>query len=239
MALKSVLDSIEGLPDDVKKEYKKEGDKYVLDVDGIDNHPGVGALKNSMTNAKSERTTAQNEARAAKEALQAANDQLDEMRRGAIPKGDVTALENSWKTKMDTAVAERDGKITKLTAAVDKNVRQAAASALAAELFVNPALGLPHVLPRLTVTEDGEDFVVKVLGPDGKPSASTMDDFKKELLQNKDLAPILRGTRASGGGANGGAGGGGAPSDPNFDATKATPKDLAARITARKQAEGG
>ena len=69
---------------------------------------------------------------------------------------------------------------------------------------------LPHVLPRLTVTEDGEDFVVKVLGPDGKPSASTMDDFKKELLQNKDLAPILRGTRASGGGANGGAGGGGA-----------------------------
>lgn len=239
MALKSVLDSIDGLPDDVKKEYKKEGDKYVLDVDGIDNHPGVGALKNAMTRAKDERGAAQTEARTAKEALQAANDQLDEMRRGAIPKGDVEALEKSWKTKLETATTEANGKITKLTAAVDKNVRQAAAASLAAELFVNPALGLPHVLPRLSVAEEGEDFVVKVLGADGKPSASTMDDFKKELLQNKDLAPILRGTRASGGGASGGAGGGGAPSDPNFDATKATPKDLAARITARKQAEGG
>lgn len=239
MALKSVLDSIEGLPDDVKKEYKKEGDKYVLDVDGIDNHPGVSALKNAMTRAKEERTAAQTEARTAKETATTLQDQLDDMRRGAIPKGDVEALEKSWKTKLDTATAEATAKITKLTGAVDKNVRQATAASLAAELFVNPALGLPHVLPRLSVAEEGEDFVVKVLGADGKPSALTMDDFKKELLQNKDLAPILRGTRASGGGANGGAGGGGAPSDPNFDATKATPKDLAARITARKQAEGG
>lgn len=239
MALKSVLDSIEGLPDDVKKEYKKEGDKYVLDVDGIDNHPGVSALKNAMTRAKEERTAAQNEARTARESLQQATDQLDDMRRGAIPKGDVEALEKSWKTKLETAQNEASGKITKLTAAVDKNVRQAAAASLAAELFVNPALGLPHVLPRLTVTEDGEDFVVKVLGADGKPSASTMDDFKKELLQNKDLAPILRGTRASGGGANGGAGGGGAPSSGDFDATTATPAALAARIKERKQAEGG
>lgn len=239
MALKSILDSIDGLPDDVKKEYKKEGDKFVLDVDGIDSHPGVSALKNAMTRAKEERGAAQTEARTAKDALQAAQDELDNMRRGAIPKGDVEALERSWKEKLDKATNEATTKITKLTSAVDKNVRQAKASELAAELFVNPALGLPHVLPRLAVTEDGDEFVVKVLGADGKPSASTLDDFKKELLQNKDLAPILRGTRASGGGASGGQGGGGAPSSGDFDATKATPAQLAAHIKAKKEAEGG
>lgn len=240
MALKSVLESIDGLPEDVKKEYKKDGDKYILDVDGIDNHPGVGALKNSMTRAKDERTAAQTEAKTAKEALQAAQDQLDEMRRGAIPKADVTALEASWKAKLDTAQAEAQGKITKLSGAVDRSMRQTEATRLAAEVFLNPTVGLPHVLPRLKIEEEGDEYVVKILGPDGKPSASTLDDFKKELLQNKDLAPILRGTRASGGGAGGGAGGGGAPSsDKDFDASKATPKDLAARITARKQAEGG
>jgi hypothetical protein len=240
MALKAILENVDGLPEDVKKEYKKGDDgKFHLDVDGIDSHPGVAVLKRSMDNAKSERTAAQTEARTAREALQAAQDELDNLRRGAIPKADVEALETSWKNKLKTATDESTAKITKLTGAVDKNVRQAAAASLAAEVFLNPALGLPHVLPRLTVVEDGDDFVVKVLDTAGKPSALTLDEFKKEILQNKDLAPILRGTRASGGGAGGGAGGGGAPSDKDFDAAKATPKDLAARITARKQAEGG
>lgn len=241
MALKALLEKIDDLPEDVKKEYKKGDDgKFHLDIDGIDDHPGVKSLKNAMVNAKAERTTAQDEAKKAKADLEAATNELDDMRRGAIPKGDVEALEKSWQKKLDTAVGERDGKITRLTGAVDKNVRQAAAASLAAELFVNPALGLPHVLPRLAVAEEGEDYTVKVLGDDGKPSALTLDDFKKELLQNKDLAPILRGTRASGGGAGGGQGGGGAPSGgKDFDATKASPKDLAAHITAKKQAEGG
>lgn len=238
MALKSILDTIDGLPDDVKKEYKKQGDKYVLDVDGIDDHPNVAALKNAMTRAKDERTAARTEADSYKNQLTQVQDELDNMRRGAIPKADVAALENSWKTKLETATNEANAKITRLTAAVDKNVRQATAQQLASDLFLNGTVGLPHVLPRLAVVEEGEDFVVKVLDKDGKPSASTMEDLKKELLQNKELAPILRGTRASGGGAGGGQGGGGAPSG-NFDATTASPKDLVAHIAAKKQAEGG
>lgn len=242
MALKSVIngEAFNSLPADVQKEYKKDGDNYVLDVDGIDDHPGVGALRNAMTRAKEERTAAQTEARTHKQALETAQNELDDMRRGAIPKADVTALEASWKTKLETAVGERDGKITKLTGAVDKALRQAAAQQLASDVFLNPSLGLPHVLPRLKVEEDDSgELVVKVLGADGKPSASTMEDFKKELLTNKDLAPILRGTRASGGGAGAGNGGGGAPSGKDFDAAAATPQALAAHLKQRKQAEGG
>lgn len=241
MALKSILDNVDSLPDDVKKEYKKGNDgKFYLDVDGIDDHPSVKGLKTSMENAKRERGEARDALAAAQTQLTTANDQLDDMRRGAIPKADVTALENSWKTKLETATTESGAKITKLTDALDKNLRQATATQLASELFVSTSLGLPYILPRLKVVEEGDEFVVKVLDANGQPSASTVEDLKKEMVQNKEFAPILRGTRASGGGANGGNGGGGAPSnDKDFDAVSASPKDLAARITQRKQAEGG
>lgn len=242
MALKSILDNVDSLPDDVKKEYKKGGDgKFYLDVDGIDDHPGVKNLKTSMENAKRERGEARDALSAAQTQLSKANDDLDDMRRGAIPKADVTALENSWKTKLETANTESSAKITKLTGALDKNLRQAEATRLASEMFVSTQLGLPYVLPRLSVVEENDEFVVKVLDAKGQPSALTVDELKKEFLQNKDFAPILRGTRASGGGANGGNGGGGAPSNDNndFDAVSASSKDLAARITQRKQAEGG
>lgn len=240
MALKAILDNVDALPEDVKKEYKKGDDgKFHLDVDGIDDHPQVKGLKNAMTNAKAERSTAQTELAAARTELQKAKDDLDDLHRGAVPKGDVAKLEKSWSDKLTAAVTEKDTKIAKLTGAVDKNVRQSAATSLAAEVFLNPTVGLPHVLGRLKVEEEGDDYVIKILDAAGAPSAATMDDFKKELLQNKDLAPILRGTRASGGGAGGGAGGGGAPSDKSFDAAAASPKDLAARITEKKQAQGG
>lgn len=239
MALKALLDNVDTLPEDVKKEYKKGDDgKFHLDVDGIDDHPAVKGLKSAMVNAKAERGTAQTALATLQTELQGVRDQLDELHRGNVPKGDVKKLEESWQKKLTDRETELMGKITKLTGAVDKNVRQAEASRLAAEVFLNPTVGLPHILGRLKVEEDGDNFVVKILDAAGQPSAATMDDFKKELLQNKDLAPILRGTRASGGGAGGG-GGGGAQGDKDLDKTTASPRQLADSIKARKQAEGG
>lgn len=241
MALKATLDSVDGLPEEVQKEYKKGQDgKYYLDIDGLDDHPGVSSLRNSMQNAKAERQAARDEASSYKAKLDKAQDDLDDMRRGAIPKADVEALENSYKRKLGETEEQYKGRVQKLTSALDKNLRQATAVALAGELFSSAELGLPYILPRLKVEEEGDEFVIKVLDANGQPSASTTEDLKKEIVQNKMFAPILRGTRASGGGANGVDGGGGAPSnDKDFDAVGASPKDLAARIKQRKEAEGG
>lgn len=241
MALKAILDNVDSLPDDIKKEYKQGQDgKYYLDVDGIDHHPGVATLRNAMQNAKAERQAARDEAASFKAQFEKAQDDLDDMRRGAIPKADVEALEGSYKRKLSETENQYKERVGKLTSALDKNLRQATAVRMAGELFSDAELGLPYILPRLKVEEDGDDFVVKVLDANGQPSASTLEDLQKEIVQNKKFAPILRGTRASGGGANGGNGGGGAPSnDKDFDAVGASPKDLAARIKQRKEAEGG
>ena len=59
---------------------------------------------------------------------------------------------------------------------------------------------------KLEMTEG--EHIVRILDKDGKPSASNLDDLKKEVLGMKALAPLLSGSKASGSGAGGGQGGG-------------------------------
>ena len=54
--LKPVLDTLEGLPDAIKAEYKQDAVtlKYVLDVP-VEEHPAVTGLKNALANVRTER----------------------------------------------------------------------------------------------------------------------------------------------------------------------------------------
>jgi hypothetical protein len=54
-----------------------------------------------------------------------------------------------------------------------------------------------------------------VLGPDGKPSAATLDELKAEFVANEAFAPIIAGSKASGGGAGGANSGRAAPPSAN------------------------
>lgn len=61
MALKSILESVDDLPDNIKAEYTEKeiaGKKvFVLDVEGIEAHPGAGALKTALERVRSEKKT--------------------------------------------------------------------------------------------------------------------------------------------------------------------------------------
>ena len=51
MGVKAILESVDDLPEDVKGFYKQDGDRFVLDVDDIDNHPKVrGVITANKTN---------------------------------------------------------------------------------------------------------------------------------------------------------------------------------------------
>lgn len=58
MALKAVLDNLESVDDALRPFYKELDKKFVLDVDGVDDHPGVRALKNAYETTKAERAEA-------------------------------------------------------------------------------------------------------------------------------------------------------------------------------------
>lgn len=56
MALKAILDSIDDLPEELKSEYKaqkiNDKDVFVLDVEGIESHPGTKGLKATLDKNK-------------------------------------------------------------------------------------------------------------------------------------------------------------------------------------------
>jgi hypothetical protein len=52
--------------------------------------------------------------------------------------------------------------------------------------------------------------VTVVKDSEGKPSALTVDELKKEIMADAAFAPLIVGSKATGGGASGGKGGGAA-----------------------------
>ena len=67
MSLKSVLTSLDGLSDDLKKEYTEKDGKFYLDLEGLDEHHAVGALKRAKDHEKSLRQKAEEKQREAED----------------------------------------------------------------------------------------------------------------------------------------------------------------------------
>lgn len=210
MALKSILNSLDGLSDDVKKEYTEKDGKFYLDIEGLDEHPGVGALKRAKDHEKTLRQKAEEKVTTLEDQLTTKDNEIEGLRTGAVPKDDVAALKTSYETKLTQKETEFNEKYGKLNSLVEKHMLDGKALELATEISTVPALLVPHIRGRLKLEEVDGQLSVSVLDATGKPSAASLDDLRKELLSNKNFAPILIGSKASGGGASGGSGGGGA-----------------------------
>jgi len=244
MALKAILDSIEGIPEPIAKEYVKgEDGKFTLAVEGAED---VGALKRAKDHEKAARQTAEKTLKELQTLHEKSQEEIDEMRRGAIPKGDVEKLEGSWRTKLEKKEAELNAQVAARDVTLKSLLVDNIAQTIAAKISNSPDLILPHIQRRLTTELDNGKFITRVLDHEGKPSALTIEELQKELTLDKRFAPIIIGSKASGGGASGGSGSGsGAPNvdlSKPFDWGKATPKEIAARIKAQndtKQPTGG
>jgi len=55
MAIKTVLDTLDGVDDAVKPFYAQDGERYVLQVEGIDHHPEVANLKSAYERTKADK----------------------------------------------------------------------------------------------------------------------------------------------------------------------------------------
>lgn len=210
MALKSILESLDGLSEDIKKEYTEKDGKFYLDIEGLDEHPGVGALKRAKDHEKSLRQKAETKVTELEGNLLAKDTEIEGLRTGAVPKDDVNALKTSYEQKLAAKETEFNDRYGKLNGLVEKHMLDGKALELATEISTVPALLVPHIRGRLKLEEVDGQLSISVLDQTGKPSAASLDDLRKELLSNKNFAPILIGSKASGGGANGGSGGGGA-----------------------------
>jgi hypothetical protein len=191
----------------LQKEYKADGEDFVLDATGFDD---PAELKRAKDREVETRKAA--EAKVTELETKIATITNVDARRA----GDIETLEKSWKDKLDLANAENALKLQAKDKFINSTLVDSVATSLAAELSGdNAALLIPFITPRLTADLSGEKPLTRILDKEGKPSAFSLDDLKKELSSDKRFAPIIIASKASGGGAAGNGNGGGAAGNGN------------------------
>lgn len=195
----------EALEDGVKAMYVADGDNYKLDVDDSEL---AAEMRRARDREKQEKAELQTK-------LDEMQEQLTELQNeGGKKKGDVDALERSYKDQLEKQKTKFEGMITKFKDMLKKLLVSDIAKTLASEISTSPALLLPHIERRLTAELDGDEPITRVLGVDGKPSALSVEQLKQEFVDSKDFAPIIIGSKASGSGGIGGNGGSGGAKKP-------------------------
>jgi hypothetical protein len=221
MALKFKISKkdYDALSDEFKSEYiaGDNDSEFVLDVSGLPAPEDTGPLKRALEAEK-------NKHKETKAKLATAETTISEM-------PDVEAL----KTQHEKEV----GKYKSFT---EKTLIDGTATTLATKISTVPSLLAKDLKDRFVVDLSGDEPKLKIKDKDGKVSDDlTLDKLQQEVVANPEYKSIIIGSKASGGGAPRTPikpVGGGAPNDgePVPDLSKMKPADLAARITARKEA---
>jgi len=245
MALKRKIDkeTFDALPKDVQKVYTKEGEDYLLDLEGMDDVDELRRAKDrEAENAKQLRKD-----------IKAAKDRVKELEDAAAEgdpakANDIKKLDAAHKAELKKIAdesAEREAALATKLATKDAQTKasmiNAAASALANKISTAPAIFADTIAKRLSVDLEGDEPKLVILNKDGKPSAMTMEQLSKELVANKDYASIIVASKASGSGAprNGlppKPPSGTSESSEQGDLSKMTPKALAEHLKAQKEA---
>lgn len=130
--LKTIIETLDGIEDQYHGLYEEKDGKFILQIEGVDDHPAVVALKNGHTNSKRERDQAKRELAEAKAKLAGVPEDFDadewsrmkaeDDARAADPDG------KDIRAKIDTATAavktQMQGKIDRLQKEMDTKIAE-------------------------------------------------------------------------------------------------------------------
>lgn len=187
--------------------YVVSGENYLLDVEPDDD---VAALQRARDREKAD-------AAGLREKLKVLQDAEDERKRAeedkdktdATKNKDLDKLQKIWESERESLKVEFGGKLTAREKQLQKLLVEDRAEAIARDL--NPKgwkVLLPHIRARLTADLSGDELATKVVTEKGEPSTLSIEDLKKEFLNNPDFASIVVAVNSSGGGADRNNGGG-------------------------------
>jgi len=127
------------------------------------------------------------------------------MEEAAKKSGDVEALEKSWKEKLESVTGEYSQKQQAYERMVESLTIGATSTSIAADIAMDGCVEglIPHIRTRIRTVIENDQATVKVIDKNGNLSAMTIDDLKKELKATSYLAPLIKGSNASGTGHNG------------------------------------
>ena len=217
--LKFQLDTLDGVDDTVRALYTEKDGKFVLGIEGLPQQEDVSGLKAKVDELLGEKKAAE---KARKDAEEQARLEREEAARKS---GNVEELEKSWSEKFNRREAELNGLLEQERGTLSTQIRDLTVGRTATDIASALAIPgsakalLPHIERRLSVEQRDGKPVVVVLDQQGKLSAATLDELKAEFANDTAFAPLIAGSKASGGGAAGAGGGGGAPKG-NIGGTK-------------------
>lgn len=198
--LKAVLETLEGVDDAVKSYYTEADGKFVLAVEGVDDHPDVANLRNAYTRTKEDREKAKGEAAALKA-------QIAELQKSAPDTAATQAKLAQLQEQLDAKSAEAgewQGKYVSVTR--DRTLQEA----LQAAGIVNPTFvkaATTMLASQVKLGDDGTAYVETSMGP------KVLTDYVKAWAsgEGKDFV-----SPPQGGGASGSKGGGGSAPKGNM-----------------------
>jgi hypothetical protein len=225
VALKAILEKLDGVPEAMRALYVEQDGKFVLDVDRESAEEAFAAgLKRNRDEALKDLA----KARAALKAWDGADpeeyrrlkQQVEEaQRKKAQEEGNWQALEKQLVERHTQEIGAKDQKIQKLQSAIERRLVQAQLQSALAKAGANPKMvdllvlkGARAVRVRET-DEDFEAFVADERGnpivADGRGTPMTVDLYVEQTLKS-EYPDAFQGSGSSGGGApKTSAGGGG------------------------------
>ncbi len=195
-------EEFDALPESLKPSFEAEGDKYTLKVED------VTALKNAKTHEKEARQAA--EAKLATfEAAQA--EEIEKAKAQALKEakenGDLKALEKSWNEKL----AEKEAQIEAFRVEKESALITAAETNLLsgfADKSTSPEMMRLYIKDKTRMEVVDGEVRTTFLDANRAPTADSLEEFTKKVLDDPNVKPFLKGGKGSGSGAVGQTGGG-------------------------------
>ena len=210
MALDLIIDSLESAPEAVRALYVPVGDKFKLDVTGIEDTTG---LKSAL---EKERTTARELEKQSKQwkALGKTPEEIQSLLTSQTTAesdklaqaGEWDKLRNQQNDLHAKAIAAMTETVAAKDRAVSKNVVDAQAIAAIAAGKGNTDLLMPFVRGALKAVEVDGEYAVRVVNDKGEPRVDakgaflSVVDLVAEMRQDTKYSPLFQASGASGGG---------------------------------------
>lgn len=224
MPIKQVFEKREDAPEWLRSALIEDGGKFVFEAETTTEIAGLKKTIDALRLSEGELSKLKkqiegmdiDEAKKAVEAAkQAENDKLK-------AKGDWETREANLKQQLSDQFTKEYGPIKaqneKLTAAVEKHLKESVAAQAIADAKGNTRLLLPHVLQHIKVVEENGEYVARVMKDgqvrigDAKGTPMTISQLvEAEFKSSADYAGAFAASGAAGSGAgptNGGAGSG-------------------------------
>lgn len=216
MALKATLDSLDSIEPQLQELYEEKDGKFVLSVEGIEQHPGTQSLKAALDRVRGEKRAIAEKLTAAESRLEGLPDdfdaetyetlrqqaegkdapQLDE--RLSAQKAQLEAKFAKEREKLESRAQKLDGTLRRVM--VDDGLTKALLDAGIDKTFLPAAKALLKEKGQIKLVED--DDAIQVFADNGVNDRTPLADYVRAWASEDEGKPFI--AKATGGDAKGG-----------------------------------